>query len=211
MPAATPAGTEEGSLPCSDRGCTASTGLACAYVDRRGRSCATAWCPSHRDLVEGGVYCRRHAGVVRALADAAVPGAPDLDNRAPSLVRWVADDVAADVLAMLGELRAPGEDLLDEPVRLSHLGRERTRVWERVFSLAGHTGFRNKIELQVLEEDDTVVVARVNHRAVFAAEPPWISARRAGEPLQGEADARARAAWRQSLLDALRRGLAESA
>src|SRR5438105_7619744 len=93
-----------GELPCTERGCTAVTGLECEYVDRRSRRCRTAWCPVHRLVVRDRVYCRRHAGVVEAVPtgvlDAQTP-LPDLDNRAPSLVNWVTNEVDGEVRRLL--------------------------------------------------------------------------------------------------------------
>ena len=44
---------------------------------------------------EGKFYCRRHAGVLRAVGAEVTPqgGLPDIDNRAPSLVSWIARDL----------------------------------------------------------------------------------------------------------------------
>jgi len=36
-----------GDLSCAASGCAATTVVACAYVDRRGRPCPTAWCRDH--------------------------------------------------------------------------------------------------------------------------------------------------------------------
>ena len=81
-----------GDQRCTQPGCGRTTGLACEYVDRRGHDCRTSWCPDHRLVIDGRVYCRRHAGVVSALPVGYVGHTapmPDLETRAPSLVRWV--------------------------------------------------------------------------------------------------------------------------
>src|ERR1035437_10802886 len=89
-----------GSLPCHDHGCLHETAVPCAYTDRRGRACPTAWCPDHYAVVSGVPYCRRHAGVVRALA--AQPDElrlwPDVSNRAASLCEWIVTDLRLGVI-----------------------------------------------------------------------------------------------------------------
>jgi hypothetical protein len=93
-PAAAAPDPPPGDLPCAATGCAETTGVRCAYVDRRERGCATAWCPAHRELAGGHVYCRRHAVLIRAIAaGAGVPWLPDVDSRAPSLVEWLANDL----------------------------------------------------------------------------------------------------------------------
>src|SRR5258708_5272809 len=97
-----------GSLPCYDRGCVRLNAIPCAYKDRRGRACETAWCPDHYAVVGGVPYCRRHSGVVRALA-AQPPELrlnPDVANRAASLCEWIGNDLAAGGRARLQ--RGPG-------------------------------------------------------------------------------------------------------
>src|SRR5579864_7291167 len=88
-----------GDLPCNEVGCTAQTGIACEYVDRRDRACRTAWCPAHRMVVDERIYCRRHAGVVSSLPTDAAQSMPlpDLENRAPSLVGWMSRQIDAEV------------------------------------------------------------------------------------------------------------------
>ena len=102
----------EGDLPCRARGCANHNGVLCHYIDRRGRRCDTAWCPNHWATVGGIVYCRRHAGTIAAIGYFDHPaGMPDVDNRAPSLVNWVARDLDAFVAATLVQVRDPGGDL----------------------------------------------------------------------------------------------------
>lgn len=54
----------EGTGVCSVAGCGRATGIACQYVDRRNRSCKSAWCPVHRIVVNGQILCRRRILVV---------------------------------------------------------------------------------------------------------------------------------------------------
>ena len=67
----------------------------CAYRDRRGAPCPAAFCPAHSVSFSGISYCRRHAGTVQAIGELAKDpnGFPDLNDRAPSLVNWIARDL----------------------------------------------------------------------------------------------------------------------
>src|SRR6202035_85258 len=102
-PAAAPEVTTSTGIPCKLAGCTNDTAQPCAYRDGRGRACAAAYCPEHGVATEGKFYCRRHAGVLRAVGAEVTPqgGLPDIDNRAPSLVSWIARDLDAAVRRVL--------------------------------------------------------------------------------------------------------------
>lgn len=192
--------TVVGTLPCSERGCTATTGEKCGYVDRRGRACGTAWCPDHQSIVSGTVYCRRHAGVVGAL-QSGEGSMPDLENRAPSLVNWVSRDVEQVIQDIVAGYREQlGSDrLLTEPVHLTFLGPERLRVWERSWKLVDHTGWSVRVALEVEEERDTEVAVRVGRNVVARVVPPWIAARQRGELLPADVDRAQRQDFYRSL------------
>jgi hypothetical protein len=180
-----------GTHACSERGCSSTEGERCGYVDRRGRSCGTAWCPDHQSIVGGVVYCRRHAGVVKALSGDARGAAalPDLENRAPSLATWVSRDVEEAVAGIVRSHAAElgGDRLISDPVHLVFLGPERLRAWERSWRLVAHTGWTLRVALEVEESRDTEVVVRVGRNVVARLEPPWIAARRGGEsPTAGD-------------------------
>ncbi|HEV7466930.1 MAG TPA: hypothetical protein VGP96_11555 [Candidatus Dormibacteraeota bacterium] len=211
-PAPPAAGPEQrpGDLPCAATGCAETTGAGCAYIDRRGRACPTAWCPAHREVAAGRVYCRRHAGVVRALAAGAGTRLPDLETRAPGLVEWLARDLGDDLGHLLMATGA-GDAVTSEAAQLVDSGRAREQIWERSWRLCRHTGFVHRVALQVEEGNDTDVVVRVGRREVARLTPPWIEARRRGERLSPEEDASRRAAFREAILGAVRRGLAEGA
>src|SRR5579864_869875 len=191
VPAATDLQQLAGTLPCSLGECDQSTGLPCSYVDRRGVGCATAWCPEHRLVAGGAVYCRRHHGTVTGLTGApdTLP-MPDHDNRAPSLVAWVSRRIEPNVEALLLDHRRPGDvaRLVSVPVHLVFVGRERLRAWERTWALADHTGHRLAVTLQVEEGSDTELVVRVQRNVVARSVPPWIEARLAGEEVPPEVD-----------------------
>jgi len=201
----------EGTLPCTTDGCSAMTAIPCEYVDRRTRQCRTAWCPRHRVIVEGHLYCRRHAGVVSALpvADSTlVTPLPDIDNRAPSLVAWVARQLDGDVWRLLlQELDADGGELIADPVVLVFAGVDRVRAWERAWKLVTHTGISRRVSLMVEEAHDDEVAVKIGANIVDRVAPPWITERRGVEPPDAETDRREREGFNQRILDAIERGL----
>lgn len=195
-----------GKLPCTESHCGANTGVACEYVDRRNRHCHTAWCPNHRLVIDGKVYCRRHAGVITALPETADLALPDLENRAPSLVNWVARDIDSEVCRMLlAELdESSGAQLVTDPVRLIFVGPERARAWERSWKLAVHTGLAIRVSLQVFENADSEIDVRVNSNSVDRLAPPWIAQRGESPP---NVDAGQRQEFVKRILEAIARGV----
>ena len=207
----------EGTLACTEAGCEAATGVACAYVDRRLHRCSTAWCPAHRYVLGREVFCRRHAGVVSALSSGeAVPTTtsyPDLNNRAPSLVAWMARALDADVWGLLLEELGTetGGQLVADPVTLVFHGVQRGRSWERAWKLVTHTGVARRVSVLVEEADDTTVVVKVGSRVVTSVVPPWIAHRSKHEDVSPEVDAGERAAFNQQLIAAIGEGLRSEA
>ncbi len=198
--------------PCSQGGCTSQEGIPCAYVDRRGRECRTAWCPEHRVTIEDRVYCRRHAGVVSALPsldDSLAVSLPDLDNRAPSLVGWVSRQIDGDVWRLLlKELSSgSGGQLVADPVTLIFVGIGRQRAWERSWRLDSHVGIALRVSIVVEESDDTVVTVKVGGNAVEQVVPPWIAHRSRGETIPADEDRKEREEFYQRVLDSIERGL----
>ena len=193
-----------GSLPCSEHGCTSTTGEACAYVDRRSRACGTAWCPDHQSVLGGRVYCRRHAGVIAALA-AGESSMPDLENRAPSLVNGVSRDLEEVIRDIVNGYRGElGTDqLISDTVHLEYVGPERLHIWQRNWKLVDHTGWSLRVALEVDEARDTEVAVRVGRNIVARATPPWIEARARGEQLSAEEDAAQRQSFYRSLAETL--------
>lgn len=202
-----------GTHPCTHRGCDSGTGIECAYADRRGNRCDTAWCPEHRLVFGDEVYCRRHAGVVTALFqhDESMPTIfPDIKNRAPSLVAWIVRGIDADVWHMLlDEVREEtGGQLISERVTLEFLGGvERRRAWQRSWKLVTHTGVARRVTVLVEERDDTEVIITVDSRIVIAAVPPWIQHRLNHERVDAGQDERERAAFNTRLTAAVGEGL----
>jgi hypothetical protein len=203
--------TESGH-PCTQGGCTAQDAVPCAYVDRRGRECRTAWCGEHRFTIENRVYCRRHAGVVSALPslDSSLAVAlPDLDNRAPSLVGWVSRQIDGDVWRLLlKELSSgSGGQLVADPVTLIFVGIGRQRAWERAWRLDSHLGIAHRVSVAVEEADDTMITVKVGGNTVEQLVPPWIQHRVRGEAVTPDEDRKEREDFYQRVLDSIERGL----
>ena len=184
----------EGDLPCRARSCANHNGVLCHYIDRRGRRCDTAWCPNHWATVGGIVYCRRHAGTIAAIGYFDHPaGMPDVDNRAPSLVNWVARDLDAFVAATLVQVATQGETFVREPVVSTHADRSGGGADERGWKLVDHTGLRLVVAVFVHENEDTTIRVRVGSVVVAEGVPPWVERHRRGIEVSDETDRSQRA------------------
>jgi hypothetical protein len=176
-------------------------------VDRREQSCTSHWCAAHAQTVAGRAYCRRHAGVARALLeDPDCPSMPDIDNRAPSLLEWLARDLQDGITALL-MATGEGDSVTTGAAHLVRVGADRGRAWERSWRLCRHTGIAQRVTLQVAERDDTQVVVKVGRTERTRMTPPWIEARRYALALDHAEDARRRAAFREAMLTAVAEGL----
>ncbi len=177
-------------VACTMRGCHNRTAQLCAYRDRRDRSCVAAICPAHSITLGGIAYCRRHAGTVQAIGELArdQSGHPDVDDRAPSLVDWIARDIDKDIRTLLARTARPGESVLaDGAVRLAHDFHRKAR-WERSWRLIEHTGPILNVTLHVAEDDDALVHIRVGTETVADGVPPWIARRREGQDVEAAID-----------------------
>jgi hypothetical protein len=177
-------------IACTMRGCANHTAQLCAYRDRRERSCSAKICPAHSILLGGITYCRRHAGTVQAIGELAgdQSGHPDIDDRAPSLVDWIARDLDRDIRTLLARAARPGESVIaDDSARLAHDFRRNSR-WERSWRLVEHTGPILNVTLHVAEADDSLVHVRVGTETVADGVPPWIARRREGQDVEAAID-----------------------
>ena len=192
-------------VACDHPGCPRNDAQPCAYVDRHGRGCGYAWCRDHSAPFNGANYCRRHGGVVRAIAenpyDTIEP--PDLDSRALSLTEWVSADLDHDVRELLGGMQQPkdGTTVTKHPLRLVIQRSPYSRGWSRVWTLSTPTGVLKKIGVQVEEDRDFEVTATVDGNDVASAVPPWIGDR--GTQIAPEAADRKRAQFRLDLVEAM--------
>lgn len=196
--------------PCSERGCEQHTAVPCAYRDKRGRTCRWTLCPAHWSLVGGVVYCRRHSSTITALGASARGGAlPEVDDRGPSLVNFVAESIADRVVALLEGVALPGERVSREPQVTVIYDQNRRRRWERSWKLLDDTGVNIKVSLQVPEDGagDALVDARVGSGVVARGVPPWITRRRLGQSVAPEVDRDQRELYATFMLDHLSAGV----
>jgi len=179
-----------GTQPCADNGCDNQTGVACAYRDRRGRTCSVAFCPDHWSMIGGVVYCRRHASTIIGLgARTEAAALPELENRGPSLVSWVADELTAEIEGLLRAAAREGETVKTEPELAAIYDHKRRRRWERSWKLLERTGISLKVALSVCDDDDDALLdVRVGSNVIARGVPPWIARRRAGLGVGGQVD-----------------------
>src|SRR6202171_2862255 len=167
-------------------GCGGTVTRICEYVDRRNQSCGTSWCARHTAMIDGVAYCRRHAGVVRAMEKSEVNSGqlPDVDNRAPSLCEWVGNDLDGGVRAIMIMTQRvhPGSTIHSRPLYYVLSGMPRRPLWHRSWMLQNHTGTQLHIAVEVDETRETEVVVRVDSIEVERFVPPWIQERGSGDP-----------------------------
>ena len=185
--------------PRCTRRCCAHLALAtCAYTDRRGAACATAWCWDHHFVVDGRPFCARHADTLVGIDHGDVAGSPlpDLRNRAPSLVAWMAAALDSRIVALLQTRLTPGsaEHVSSSPVRLVRAA-DGVRRWERTWRISDHTGVQMTVSIEVEEARDPEVQIRVDRETVARGIPPWIARRIRGQELPPERDLREREAF----------------
>ena len=192
---------------CLQAGCERVDVARCAFVDRYERRCATHWCPDHSLASSGVVHCRRHAAVAEALSGPQIPGSlPELENRAPSLVNYVARAMDAEVHALLEPLAAPGETLAVEPVHVA-MG-TRARRWEHAWAVRTTTGHdRLRVAVEVDDYRDPELALRVGQEVVSRSIPPWIGHRLRNEDVDELQSATERTAYYAALVDLVRQSL----
>ena len=197
-----------GHLPCSERGCPNQDAVACAYVDRRGQICPTAWCPNHQVILDGAVVCRRHARLSASPTDDEFQTEdlrPDVDNRSPSLVDYVANALEPRLVGLLQSLCRPGSNdhVAEERLRWIRPPGGGGRRWERGWKIYDHTGVIVKGAIEADESRDPEVGLRVGLTTGAQAVPPWIDRRRRGlPPLPPDEDAEVRENFYSGLLAA---------
>jgi hypothetical protein len=163
-----------GSAQCHGMGCSARTGIACAYVDRRGRACPTAWCPSHRSVVDDTVYCSLHAATLSAMrSEYGDTAHPDLDNRLPAMIAWISQAAEDDIVAILqGICRDRDEVLVSDPVRRVLLGTRRQPTWERAWKTCSAVGVGARVAIAVEEAQPSDVLIKVNTQVIARLTAP---------------------------------------
>jgi hypothetical protein len=167
--------TQIGDTYCSARGCTAQTGVYCAYIDRRERPCPTAWCPEHRHVTHDAVFCSIHAGLVDGTTTMFGDTAhPDLENQTPALVNWVAREMQEDIQAMVESIATElDETVVVDPVRFILFGVDRVRTWDRSWKTVTIAGHSLRVAVAVEERRPDVVLGKVNSKNVVDVPAPW--------------------------------------
>lgn len=191
--------------PCSKKGCTGASRVACDYRDRRGKACPTVWCPDHIVAIGSWHFCRRHARLSQALRPVGFRGelpAPDLDNRSPSLAAYLGEALDPLVRRLLDEIIRPenGESIGEDPLALV-VPRTGSRRWARGWKLYDNTGPLLRIGVEVEEDKDPECAVRLNGRVILRCVPPWIEARRSGVKAGATADGLPRADFYNTLVE----------
>jgi hypothetical protein len=188
---------------CTERGCHRAVAIRCVYADRRQHVCGTTWCMRHGAMFNDSAYCRRHAGTVAALSNGFYQLAlPDLENRAPSLVGWMSEELDAPIREALRATSPPGETtVVADPVRLATtVGVTTHRCWSRAWKLVDHLGVVHQVSIEVDEESEPVVGVRVGQDLIGCSVPPWIERRRAAVPVAADDDAATRQAFNDAVV-----------
>jgi hypothetical protein len=189
-PSLTPTGNER----CAAQGCRRRHGTRCSYVDKRSRQCPTAWCPDHVARVAGVAFCRRHASTMTAIEGSEmIAGLPDLDNRAPSLVGWMGHQLDLPIRELFARV-APGSPatLVADPVTLILTPDGNTRRWAKTWKMIDRVAVLNRVSIEVDEDDDCHVSARVGSELIGRGMPPWIEHRQAGQRVDAATDSEER-------------------
>jgi hypothetical protein len=183
---------------CYQHECPSPTGDPCHYVDCDGRRCLSAWCEEHRLIVNDQVFCRRHAGIVSSIAEGKLvaPLLPGLDNRCPSLLVWMSDQIGDDLMASLSELGT-----VEVRPTCSRSGTD--GLWEKVWIVRDGNDEVVRVSLEI-QEPEPEITARVNGLEVASEVPPWVKHRGRLEWVAPAVDAVERKQFNAMLLDAFR-------
>jgi hypothetical protein len=203
---------EVGDQFCSARGCTQKTGLACSYIDRRQRPCPTAWCPQHRHVTHGAVFCPAHGGfLVGAQDEFRETVHVDLGNAVPAVLAWVVQEIDDEISsAMLYVAMEWHQALVLDPVHFGLVGVHRVRTWERSWKVCDSLGPTLRVSVVIEEARPDVLQARMNAQPLIDLPIPWHESHGFGAPPATREEAKARAFdFRQRLLAALIRGIAD--
>jgi hypothetical protein len=177
-------------IACCVGSCVSLNAQVCSYRDRRGRTCSIACCNAHGIALNGARYCRRHASTVRAITAPAghANGVAGLQDRAPSLISWIANDVDDAIRTLLATAARSGERVItDGYVQLTRDIVRRAR-WERSWRIVDNTGLVLKVSLYIDEGDGSLVHMRVGDLLVGEGVPPWIARRGQGEDVAAAID-----------------------
>ena len=197
---------------CSARGCNQRTGLACSYIDRRDRPCPTGWCPEHRYLTLGAVFCPSHGRLLDGTAyEFRESVKVDLGNVVPVVLSWIVQEVDDEISGGMLQLALEWHQaLVLDPVHFGLVGVHRVRTWERAWKVCENLGPTLRVAVVIEEAAPGIVEARINARPVLRLLVPWHENHGFGDRPETAAAARAAVLnFRERLLSALVRGIAE--
>lgn len=128
---------------------------------------------------------------------------PDLQDRAPSLINWIAKDIDAPLRALLAKAARSGERVItDGYVQLTRDIVRRAR-WERSWRIVDNTGLVIKVVIYIDEGDDSLVHVCAGDLIVGEGVPPWIEHRRKGDDVAVTIDISQRQRFYNSIQDAI--------
>ena len=162
---------------CFSLGCKHHPAYRCSYIDRDGMHCMSDWCDEHVVTVDSQPYCRRCSGIVSIIGHLPHDQWPSLNNRAPSLVAWVAYDLDDPIQSML-EKAAFGRPNMQ--ISQQAIGSQAS-AWSFGWHLSIDGLVAHSIFLEVSEAKDSYFTVIVDGQRVVIAEPPWITRRREGK------------------------------
>jgi hypothetical protein len=164
--------------------------VRCDYMGRDQTQCASVWCGQHIADLGSGHYCRRHARIQAGLHEGVIP--PVVDNRAPSVVLWMVEDLTPELQLQIGK----SADLTSLP--LNELTLEGGQNgWEAGWLIASGT-VQHPVTVFVADDAPTNVNLRLNEELVHVGVPPWIEQRTPG--LFADWDKELRQMFRQRML-----------
>jgi hypothetical protein len=128
---------------------------------------------------------------------------PDLEDRAPSLVNWIANDTDQAIRVLLTQAARAGEQVVtDSYVQLTRDHSRRSR-WQRSWRLVDHTGLVLKVSIYIDEGHDSLVHLRVGDLVVGEGVPPWIARRLKGDEVAVTIDIAQRQLFYSSIEEAI--------
>lgn len=133
-------------------------------------------------------------------------GLPDIDNRGPSLVQHIADQLEQPVTTLLRAVAHPNEQVIEETEVTKAFDPDRSSRWERSWRLVDGTGVVVKVTVFVTEADPATVSVRAGSHVVFEEVPPWI--RGSGAEGTRDDDNEARRAFYQRLEETIAEAVA---
>ncbi len=128
-------------------------------------------------------------------------GLPDLSDRGPGLINWIARDLDKDIRTLLARTVRPGESVIvDDTVRLKHDHWRQSR-WERSWRIVEHTGPVLAVTVQMAADNKSRIHVRVGAEMVADSVPPWIARRSQGVEVEAAIDISQRQLFYQMLED----------